>query len=169
MSHPKEPQVLQLREEGLSMRRISDKTGIPKSTIQRILVDAGKAGETEDPSIAARGQQWTAKLSPWIKLMHQAASEQIPECRSVSLDDFIYLCCDFVKRAFRLHPPGWALEMEPELDVSEPDGWHLPQVMSAARMLEREVESGREPAGSGSKATQSEGTGGESGQPGGAD
>ena len=168
MTEAKEKQVRELHEQGLSQRQIAEKTGIPKSTVGLILkeAEAEAAPTPPTPAIQATGQQWKTKLNPWINLIHQAAVEQIAECRGISLEDFIYHCCDFAKRVFKLHPPGWAMETEQVLDVSEPEGWDLPQVKAAAKILEREAENGRQLVGASVRAAESESSGGEAGESG---
>ncbi len=164
MTEGKEKQVRELHEQGLSQRQIAEKTGVPKSTVGDILKAAQEAAAPPLPSIHATSQQWATKLNPWIRLIHQAAIEQIPECRGLSLEDFIYHCCDFAKRVFKLFPPGWAMQTEQVLDVSEPEGWDLPQVKAAAKILEREAENAGQLVGASVRSAQSDASGGESGE-----
>ncbi|MBA7672972.1 hypothetical protein ES703_81160 [subsurface metagenome] len=150
MSHPNEKQVIELHNQGLSEREIAKKTGISNTTVHRIIV-AGDEPPRDKLIITGKGEQWTVKLNAWIKLIYQAAMEQIPEFRGVTLDDFIYYCCDFAKRFFRLTPPGWATIPEVEVDLSQPPGWDSPEVAAAVAKLIKEVGNGGEPVGASTK------------------
>lgn len=137
MNHPKQQEVRALREDGLSYRAIEKRTGVSRGTIGRIL-----KGQSSRNGffIEAKIQRWKVTLNPWIMLIYEAAKAQIPECRSLNLSDFIYYCCNYVKRFFKLHPPGWEMETAPVLDLTDDPSWNSPQVRAAVRKLELEKE-----------------------------
>lgn len=136
----KRAQVLDLHREGLSFREIERQTGVSHKTAQRWV--AGSDGDS--PRISATGKQWGVELNPWIRLIHQAAAEQVQELRGISLADFIYQCCIFTRDALNLKPPGWAMEVRPMLNLTPDPGWNSPEVDRAAQLLQ-EATDGDEP------------------------
>ena len=163
MSHPKQADVLELKKQGLSLRDIAKKTGLSTTKVFTLLKaqdtppppgDPGtgtppnpgtvtKDRRKSDMTIKVTAEKWAVEISPWVRLIHEAAVDQIPRCKDMSLADFINDMAFFVRDFFELKPPGWAMTISAPLQFSTPPEWNLPQVKAAAERLDKEMENDR--------------------------
>lgn len=163
MRHPKEADVLELKKQGLSLRNIAKKTGLSTTKVFTLLKAQDTASPPDDPgtevlpppgtvtkserksdmTIKVTSKQWVEEISPWVRLVHEAAVDQIPQCKDLSLADFINEAAFFVRDFFELKPPGWATTISAPLKFSMPPEWDLPQVKAAAERLAKEMENDR--------------------------
>jgi len=129
-------EIIKLRQEGKSWREIEKLTGVDDRTAQRWYEKA--------TGIQAKEQSWKeVSLNPWIRLIYDAAREQIYELRNISLDDFIFYCCDFVKDALGLRPPGWVTEVRGAIVLQESEEWNRPEVHRAVKILQGVPDAGK--------------------------
>ena len=168
MSHPKEADVLELKKQGLSLRNIAKKTGLSTTKVFTLLKAQNTPPPPGDPgaetppppgserksdmTIKVTGEKWAVEISGWVKLIYEAAVQQIPRCKDMSLADFINESAIFVRDFFELKPPGWATVTPAPLKFSAPPEWDLPQVKAAAERLAKEMENDRRRVQSGSHA-----------------
>jgi len=96
MSHPQEADVKELRRQGKTFDEIAQLTGVPRSTVGEILkgvprprTERRKSEQKSDMTIKGTGEKWAVEINPWVRLIHEAALDQIPQCKGIILDKFI--------------------------------------------------------------------------------
>ena len=123
MRHPKEADVMELRRQGKTFGEIAQLTSVARSTVGDILKGVPRprpAGRKSEMTIKGTGDKWAVEINPWVRLIHEAAVDQIPRCKDMSLADFIYEDACFVRDIFELKPPGWATVIPAPLKFSTP-------------------------------------------------
>ena len=86
MSHPKEANVLELTRQGKSYDEIAELTGVARSTVGDILKGTPgprTAVRKSDMTIKGTGEKWGVGINPWVRLIHEAAVDQIPRCKEI--------------------------------------------------------------------------------------